>query len=102
MLVFVLCLSHIWSHILERKFRDILRYFSEDINATVASRLSQINRSSVNKIYLEIRNHIVKYCDEANSVFEVGEIELDESYFGGKMKGKQGRASMVFLYLKTK
>ena len=69
-----------------------MRYFSEDINATVASRLSQINRSSVNKIYLEIRKKIAEYC-EANSVFEVGEIELDESYFGGKSKDKRGRGS---------
>jgi transposase len=57
------------------------------------SKLTSISRNSINKIYKHIRIRISEYC-EANSVFEVGEIELDESYFGGKMKGKRGRGSM--------
>ena len=81
------------SHISERKYREILRYFSADINATTTSKLSNVNRKTINKIYLEIRKIIAEYC-ELNSVFESGEIEIDESYFGAKrVKGKRGRGA---------
>ena len=81
------------SHISERKFKEVLHYFSFDIDATTTSKLTSISRNSINKIYKHIRIRISEYC-EANSVFEVGEIELDESYFGRKMKGRRGRGSM--------
>jgi len=92
------------SHISCRKFRDILRYFSEDINATTTARLSNVNRNSINKIYLEIRKKIALYCD-SNSKLGVGEIEVDESYFGARrVKGIRGRGAngktLVFGMLK--
>ena len=69
-----------WQHISDRKFRDLLRYFSEDINAFITSRLSGVSIVTINKIYLEIRKTISLYC-EFDSVFEAGEIEIDESYW---------------------
>lgn len=81
-----------WLHISVRKYREILRLFSEDINASTTARLSNVNRNSVNKIYLAIRKSIAQYC-EKDSVFEVGEIELDESYFGGRRNGVRGRVA---------
>ena len=81
------------SHISEQKFREILRYFCEDINASSTARLTKVNRTTVNKIYLEIRLHIADYC-EKNSIFESGEIEIDESYFGARrVKGIRGRGA---------
>ena len=81
------------SHISERKFREILRYFCEDINASSTGRLTKVNRTTVNKIYLEIRLRIADYC-EKNSIFESGEIEIAESYFGAKrVKGIRGRGA---------
>ena len=42
---------------------------------------------------MQIRIRISEICEE-NSVFEVGEIELDESYFGARgVKGKRGRGA---------
>jgi transposase len=42
---------------------------------------------------LEIRTIIANHC-EKNSIFEKGEIELDESYFGARrVKGKRGRGA---------
>jgi len=81
------------SRISPSKFREILRLFLLDIEATKVSKITGISRPAINRIYMRIRKKISEYC-EANSVFEVGEIELDESYFGGKMKGKRGRGSM--------
>jgi len=76
------------SHISRSKFREILRYFSEDICASTISKLTDLDRKTINKLYLEIRTIISIDCKE-NSVFEVGEIELDESYFGARcVKGK--------------
>ena len=80
-------------HLSKRKYKEIIRYFSEDINATISSKLSNVNRSTINKIYLELRKIIARYCEE-NSIFAVGEIELDESYFGAsRVKGKRGRGA---------
>jgi transposase len=81
------------SHISRRKYREILRYFSEDINAVSTARLSNVNRTTINKIFLEIRQLIAKEC-EKNAILEVGEIELDESYFGARrVRGKRGRGA---------
>jgi len=79
-------------HISDRKFRDILKYFCFDIDATTTSKLTGISRNSINKVFTGIRVRIAEICEE-NSIFAVGEIELDESYFGGKRKGKRGRGA---------
>ncbi len=76
------------SHISERKFRLILLYFCSDINATTTSKLTGISRNSINKIFLQIRVRISEICEE-DSIFQTGEIEVDESYFGARgVKGK--------------
>ena len=47
----------------------------------------------MNRIFNYIRIKISEYC-ELNSVFEDGEIELAESYFGARrVKGKRGRGA---------
>ena len=85
------------AHIFERKFREILKYFCFDIDATTTSKLIWISRNSINKVFTGIRVRIAEICEE-NSIlavgFAVGEIELDESYFGAKrVKGKRGRGA---------
>jgi len=81
------------SHISRSKFREILRYFSADINASTTSQLTKIGRKTINNIYLEIRKCIADYC-ENESCFSKGEIELDESYFGARrVKGIRGRGA---------
>ena len=52
-----------------------------------------MNRNTIHRIFGKIRLRICEIC-EAESPFEVGEIELDESYFGAKKRGKRGRGSM--------
>jgi len=37
------------SHISERKFREIIKYFSEDLNATQIANLTKISRPTINK-----------------------------------------------------
>ncbi len=80
------------SRISERKFRQLLKLFSQDLQATQISNLTDISRVTVNNILKEIRKKIAAFC-EAESPF-VGEIEVDESYFGARrVKGKRGRGA---------
>jgi len=80
------------THISERKFRQILRCFSEDCSATITSNLSGVSRPSVNRIFQLLRYKIVALSIE--SAKELGEFEVDESYFGAKrVRGKRGRGA---------
>ena len=45
----------IGSHISERKFRQIVRFFCLDIEAAKTAELTGISRQSINKIYAVIR-----------------------------------------------
>ena len=81
------------SHISEKKFREILKYFSLDFTATNTSKITGISRNTINKIFNEIRQHLfVNNLNLQNK--DDGEFELDESYFGAKrVRGKRGRGA---------
>ena len=81
------------SRISEKKFREIVRLFSADLTAEQISLLSGVSRNSVNKILKNIRIRVADFC-EKESVFEKGEIEMDESYFGARrIRGLRGRGA---------
>ena len=80
------------SRISEAKTREIIRYFSVDLNATQISKLSNLSRNSVNNILTALRLRI-SLLSELETPFN-GEIEVDESYFGARrQKGKRGRGA---------
>jgi len=80
------------SKISEKKFREILRYFSIDLNASQITELSNLNRNTINRYLKEIRIKIANHCQE-QSPFR-GEVEVDESYFGARrVKGRRGRGA---------
>ena len=75
-----------------KKFREILKYFSLDIEATKIAQLTGLNRNTVNKYLLLVREIIAEEC-EIESPFS-GDIEVDESFFGARrVKGKRGRGA---------
>ena len=80
------------SRISEKKFREIIKYFSLDLEADKISKLSGISRPTINKLLVKIREKISEYCaDEAKFS---GVVEVDESYFGPKrIRGKRGRGA---------
>jgi len=81
------------SHISEKKFRLLLRYFAMDLNASQTAVLSGISRRTVNSIFLKIRAQLVIAC-QAASPFSNSEVEVDESYFGARRaRGKRGRGA---------
>ena len=76
----------------EAKFRQLTRFFVHDLDAKTIASLVHLNRNTVNRYLNLIRKQIAKFCDHQSPV--KGEIEVDESYFGGKrIKGKRGRGA---------
>ena len=80
------------SRISEKKFRQLVKLFSLDLDAVQISELSHLNRNTVNRYLKTMRTRIAEFC-EVESPFN-GEVEIDESYFGAKrVKGKRGRGA---------
>lgn len=72
------------------RLKTLLMCFCEDLTAIQTSKVSGINRNTVNRYYGILGEKIAVYQESVNGGFR-GEIELDESYFGGKGKGRRGR-----------
>ena len=67
--------------------------FAEDITASAASKILHINRNTINAYYNEIREKILQHSLKEQEK-ELGEFELDESYFGARrVRGKRGRGA---------
>ncbi len=72
------------SKISEAKFREIIRYFSLDLDAL------QIAENTINMYLKLVRQKLAEYC-ASNSPF-IDNVKLDESYFGARrIRGKRGR-----------
>lgn len=73
--------------------KKLLEFFVANVTARTAADLLQIQPNSAalfyHKIRLVIDYHLAKEADE---IFD-GQVELDESYFGGARKGKRGRGA---------
>ncbi len=79
------------AHISEVKFRQIILLFSEDLSATQISHLTKISRPTVNKYLTAVRLRILELSLLQSDPL-VGQIEVDESYFGARrVRGKRGR-----------
>jgi transposase-like protein len=66
--------------------------FSLDLDASQITKISTLNRNTINRYLAEIRKRIAEYCGR-KSPFS-GEVEIDESYFGARrIKGKRGRGA---------
>ena len=73
--------------------RKLLEYFVLEVTARSAADLLGIHPNSAALFYRKIRQIISwRLGLEANEILD-GPVELDESYFGGKRKGKRGRGA---------
>ena len=81
-----------YAKISKRFQKKILKCFCEDLTATQTARILGLNRNTVNKYYQRFRLAIVLYQDSINKDFK-GKVEIDESYFGGRGKGRRGRGT---------
>lgn len=73
--------------------KELLRFFVLEVTARSAADILGIHPNSAALFYRKIRTvinyHLTLAADE---VFE-GPVELDESYFGGRRKGRRGRGA---------
>jgi len=71
----------------------LLEYFVLEVTARSAANLLGIQPNSAILFYRKVRQVIAIYlAQEAAEIFN-GDIEIDESYFGGVRKGKRGRGA---------
>jgi transposase len=92
------------SKLTNRQLNELVKYFALEVPASRAAKVMNINRHSAERIYHIIRRCLAREC-ELESPFG-GEVECDESYFGGRRKGPRGRGAAgkvpVFGLLKRK
>ena len=74
----------------KRKIKQLAAFFAEDLTATQTAKLAGVNRNTANFWYRCFREKILKH-QENNTPFFKGEVELDESYFGGPRKKKHAQ-----------
>ena len=85
--------------------KELLRFFVLEVTARSAADILGIHPNSAVLFYRKIRIVIShQLASAADEVFECP-VELDESYFGGRRKGRRGRGAagkvVVFGILKT-
>ena len=79
------------------KIGTIIFCFSEDITASSASKILHINQNTINAYYNEIREKILQHSLREQEK-ELGEFELDESYFGARrVRGAAGKTPIFWL-----
>jgi len=74
------------SRLSKQKRRKILECFAADLSATQTAKVVGVNRNTVNLWYRSFREQILEYIESSPTKKLSGEIELDESYFGGPRK----------------
>jgi len=71
---------------------QILYYFYLELSARKTARELELDYKTVQSKFMQFRKKIAEYCNKEAKKLN-GELELDESYFGGKRKGKRGRGA---------
>jgi len=80
------------SKISEAKFRELVKLFALDLEATQIAELANLNRNTVNRFLKAIRERLAKHSEQQFPF--AGEVEVDESFFGARhVKGKRGRGA---------
>jgi len=70
----------------------VLYYFYLEISAKKTARELEVDYDTVQSRFMQFRKAITEYCNQEARKLN-GELELDESYFGGKRKGNRGRGA---------
>jgi transposase len=73
------------------KFVLALKLFELEIPVLKACKELELSYNTVHRLFMLIRKKIYRKTSEDNLL--KGEVEADESYFGGKRKGKRGRGA---------
>src|SRR5271168_1644312 len=71
--------------------RRLIEHFVSGSTARTAASLVSVNKNTAALYFHRLREIIAQESEDASPLF--GEIEVDESYFGGHRKGKRGRGA---------
>ena len=87
------------------KQERLIEHFVSSSTARCAARLVGVNKSTGAYYFHRLREIIAQEMAWREDEVFGGEIEIDESYFGGKRKGKRGRGrgrkkSLYLAYLR--
>ena len=75
------------------KQHKLIEHFVAGTTARCASDLIVVNHKTAAYYYHRLREIIAHKLSQESDEFLSGEIEVDESYFGGHRKGKRGRGA---------
>src|SRR3989338_40716 len=75
-----------------KKDLELLYYFYLEISARRTANELNLNYKSVHNKFMQFRKSIFNYCNQEAKKLN-GELEIDESYFGGRRKGNRGRGA---------
>ncbi len=75
-----------------KKDLQILYYFCLEISARKTAKELNFDYKLIHRKFMQFRKLIANYCNNQAEKLN-GEIEIDESYFGGKRKGNRGRGA---------
>ena len=75
-----------------KKEMEILYYFYIEVSARKAAKELGLHYHTVQSRFMQFRKLIAEYCNQEAEKLN-GELEIDESYFGGKRKGNRGRGA---------
>lgn len=72
---------------------ELIKYFCAGATARTAAELSGVNRNIAILFFHKLREVVFNELNQLEPDLMSGEIEVDESYFGGRRKGKRGRGA---------
>jgi len=75
------------------KQNKLIEHFVAGTTARCAADLVGVNRKTAAFYFHRLRVIITRHLETEAGEFLSGEIEVDESYFGGRRKGKRGRGA---------
>ena len=81
------------SRISQAKQDRLIEHFIAGTTARTAASLVGVHRNSAAFYFHRLREVIAHELEAESEAMFGGEIEVDESYFGGKRKGKRGRGA---------
>ena len=81
------------SRLLKSKQTKLIEYFIAGATARCTAHLVGVNKSTAAYYFKRLREIIAEQLKKKQSYFFEGEIEVDESYFGGHRKGNRGRGA---------
>jgi len=79
------------SKLSNRRLGQLVDFFALEVPALKAAQMLGVHRHSAERVYQVIRRALARECERASPLR--GEVEADESYFGGWRKGNRGRGA---------